>query len=179
MARSTKRIMLLMVRYPGLLADTMVHCSQYGYTHVAVGLEEDLNTYYSFMKKGFVIEKVTKYLKPGRDPFPCALYEINVSKKVYRRVKKMLEGYIARKKFLKYTHFSLFWCFLGIPWALRDRYFCTEFVAEVLKRADVGYLPKHHALCLPKDFHKMPQSRLIFAGNTQTMVDHYALAESC
>lgn len=178
MARSTKRIFLLMIRYPGFFADALCHCSQYGYTHATIGLEEDLNTFYSFMRKGFVVEKVTRYLKPGREPFPCALYEINVSKKVYRRVKKVLEGYIARQKFLKYTHFSLFWCILGIPWAIRDRYFCSEFVAEVIKRADVGYLPKHHALCLPKDLHKMVESNLVFTGNIQTMVDHYNLLGS-
>lgn len=179
MARSTKRIFLLMIRYPGFFADTMVRCSRYGYTHATIGLEEDLNTFYSFMRKGFVEEKVTRYLKPGREPFPCALYEIHVSKKVYRRVKKLLMSYVARKNFLKYTHFSLFWCFLGIPWALRDRYFCSEFVAEVLKKADVAHLPKHHALCLPKDFHKMEETKLIFSGNIQTMVDHYRLLECC
>lgn len=176
MPRSTKRIFLLMVRYPGPFADAMVRCTRYDYTHATIGLEEDLNTFYSFMRKGFVVEKVTRYLKPGRDPFPCALYEIPVSRKVYKRVKKLLNAYTARKKFLRYTHFSLFWCFLRIPWRLPDRYFCSQFVAEVLQRGNVVYLPKNSAICLPKDFHNLKETRLVFSGNIQTMVDHYHLA---
>ena len=178
MSATTKRIYLLMVRYPGPFADAMVHCTRYGYTHVTIGLEEDLNTFYSFMRKGYVVEKVTRYLKPGRDPFPCALYEIPVSPKVYHRVKKLIESYTARKKFLKYTHFSLFWCFLRIPWKLTDRYFCTMFVAEVLEKANVLELPRHHCTMLPKDFHNLKETNLVFSGNIQTMVDHYRLAEA-
>ena len=105
-----KRLYLLLIRYPGPFADAMVHCTRFGYTHATIGLEEDLNTFYSFMRKGYVVEKVTRYLKPGREPFPCALYEIPVSRKTYKRVRRLIDSYTARKKFLKYTHFSLFWC---------------------------------------------------------------------
>lgn len=175
MPRSTKRIFLLMIRYPGPFANAMVRCTNFGYTHATIGLEEDLNTFYSFMRKGFVVEKVTRYLKPNRDPFPCALYEIPVSKKIYRRVKKLLDRYTARKKFLRYTHLSLFSCFLRIPWKLTDRYFCSQFVAEVLQRGNVVHLPKNSALCLPKDFHNLKETRMVFSGNIQTMVEHYHL----
>ena len=97
MPRSTKKIMILLVRYPGAMADWMVRHTRFDYTHASIGLEEDLNTYYSFMHKGFIVEKATRYLKPGREPFPCALYEIEVSRKTYRRVKKLLLAYTARK----------------------------------------------------------------------------------
>ena len=175
MPHHTKRIFILLIRYPDTMADFMVRYTGFGYTHATIGLEEDLNSFYSFMKKGFIEEKVTRYLKPGREPFPCALYEIEVSRKAYRRVKKLLNAYTARKKFLRYTHISLVFCFLGIPCKLQDRYFCSEFVAEVLQRANVVNLPKHCALCLPKDFHNLKETRMVFSGNIQTMVDHYHL----
>lgn len=176
MPRSTKKIMILLVRYPGAMADWMVRHTRFDYTHASIGLEEDLNTYYSFMHKGFIVEKATRYLKPSREPFPCALYEIEVSRKTYRRVKKLLLAYTARKKLLRYTHFSLFWCFLRIPWTLHNRYFCTMFVAEVLQRGNVVTLPRHHATMLPKDFHNLEETQLIFTGNMQTLVDHYRLS---
>lgn len=176
MPQSTKKITILLVRYPGAMADWMVRHTQFDYTHASIGLEEDLNTFYSFMHKGFIVEKATRYLKPNREPFPCALYEIEVSRKTYRRVKKLLLAYHARKKFLQYTHFSLFWCFLHIPWRLPNRYFCTMFVAEVLQRGNVVHLPKHCAICLPKDFHNLKETQLVFTGDMQSFVDHYQLA---
>lgn len=178
MPRNPKRVFILMIRYPGAFADAMVRYTDYGYTHATIGLEEDLNTFYSFMHKGFVVEKVNRYLKPGRDPFPCALYEIEVSRKVYRRVKKLLNAYTARKRFLRYTHFSLICCFLHIPWKLPNRYFCSQFVAEVLQRGNVVRLSKNSAICLPRDFHELKETQLVFSGNIQTMVDHYHLASA-
>lgn len=178
MPRCTKRIFILLIRYPDTMANAMVRYTRFGYTHATIGLEEDLNTFYSFMRKGFIVEKITRYLKPNREPFPCALYEIEVSRKVYRRVKKLLNVYTARKKFLRYTHISLVFSFLGIPVKIRDRYFCSQFVAEVLQRTNAAYLPKNSALCLPRDFHNLKETRMIFSGNLQGMVDHYRLAKS-
>ena len=172
----TKKIFILLIRYPGTMADALVRYHHFDYTHTTIGLEEDLNTFYSFMKKGFIEEKITRYIKPNREPFPCALYEIEVSRKAYRRVKKLLESYVARKKFLQYTHFSLFWAILGIPWKLRDRYFCTQFVAEVLQRSNIAYLAKNSAVCFAKDFHELTETKMVFSGNIQGMVDRYHLA---
>ena len=35
-----------------------------------------------------------------------------------------------------------------------------------------------HAAMLPKDFHELEETKLVFSGNIQTMVDHYRLAEA-
>lgn len=175
MPRRCKKIYILMIRYPGAMADWMVRHTKFEYTHVTIGLEEDPNTFYSFNKKGFFIEKITRYLKPGREPFPCILFEIEVNKKAYRRVKKLLQGYVLRKKFLRYTNRSLFTCFLGIPWKIDNHYFCSEFVAEVIQRSGIACLPKHCALCLPHHIVQLKELQLIFTGNVQTLVDHLRL----
>lgn len=172
----TKKVFILLIRYPGFFADAMVNYFQFGYTHVTIGLEEDMNTFYSFMRKGFVEEKVTRYLKPGREPFPCALYELSVSRKTYRRVKQLLNSYIARKKFLRYTHFTLVFAFLGIPWKLHNRYFCSQFVAEVLQRSRAAFIPKNSAKCFARDFDRLPETRKVFTGDLLGLARHYHLA---
>ena len=171
-----KKIFILLIRYPGVFADAMVRYFDFGYTHATIGLEEDLNTFYSFMRKGFVEEKVTRYLKPNREPFPCALYELPVSRKTYRRVKKLLNAYTARKKLLRYTHVSLFFGFLGIPYKLHNRYFCSQFVAEVLQRSRAALLPKNSALCFARDFDRLPETRRVFTGNLLGLAERYHLA---
>ena len=53
------------------------------------------------------VEKVTRYNKPGRAPFPCALYEIPVPEFMYQRINTLLEEYVQRKEDLRYTHRSM------------------------------------------------------------------------
>lgn len=61
-----------------------------------------MNTYYSFVRKGFIVEKVTRFIRPDRAPFPCQLYEIEVSQKVYGSVKKVIQVFTEYKGDLRY-----------------------------------------------------------------------------
>ena len=175
----TNKITILLIRYPDPMATFMTRWTGFRYTHATIGLGEDLNTFYSFVHKGFIVEKVTRYLKPGRDPFPCALYEIAVPPSIYRRIKKLLRGYAARKQQLHYTQLGLVLSLmLRIPYRRRDHYFCSQFVAEVLQRGHAAHLPRKSMLYFPKDFPKLKETTLVFTGNLQTMAEHYHLLGS-
>ena len=173
------KITILLIQYPDPMATFMTRWTRFRYTHATIGLGEDLNTFYSFVHKGFIVEKVTRYLKPDRDPFPCALYEITVPPSIYRRIKKMLLAYAARKQQLRYTQLGLVLALmLRIPYKRRDHYFCSQFVAEVLQRGRAAHLPRKSMLYFPKDFHKLKETNLVFTGNLQTMAEHYQLLGS-
>jgi len=78
---------------------------------------------------------VTRFHKPNRAPFPCALYELPVPAAVYQRIKTELKAFEARRAELRYTHRSmLLSLLLYIPYVRQDRYFCSHFVAEILQR---------------------------------------------
>lgn len=171
------KIVILLMQYPDAMATAMGRFTRFRYTHASIGLSEDLNTFYSFVHKGFIVEKITRYLKPEREPFPCALYEIEVPEKVYQNIKQLLQSYAARRSSLRYSRFSLILCLLGIPFKQKNSYFCSHFVAEVLQRAKAVQLPKNSVLCLPKDFHNLKETRMIFRGNLQEMVTQYHLYE--
>lgn len=171
------KITILLVRYPGAMANFMCRLTGFPYTHATIGLGEDLNTFYSFVYKGFLVEKVTRYLKPDRVPFPCALYEIQVPESVYRHVKALLRSYAGRKAFLRYTRFSLVLSLFHIPYKRKDYYFCSHFAAEVLQRSQSVQLRKNSVLCLPKDFHNLQETAQVYCGNVQGMVEHYHLSE--
>ena len=72
---TSKKIYVLFTRYPGRDAKLLMWRTKFPYTHTSVGLEEDMDTFYTFISKGFLVEKVTKYEKPDRPSFPCALYD--------------------------------------------------------------------------------------------------------
>lgn len=108
-----------------------------------IGLDEDLNTFYSFVTKGFIIEKITRYVRPDREPYPCELYEFEVSEQVYESIKQVLEFYIEFRSLLRYSKIGLILSLLHIPYR-RDRFssFCSQFVADVLRYSGAVILNK-------------------------------------
>ena len=169
------KITILLIRYPDPMATFMTRWTRFRYTHATIGLGEDLNTFYSFVHKGFIVEKVTRYLKPDRDPFPCALYEITVPPSIYRRIKKLLLAYAARKQQLRYTQLGLVLALmLRIPYRRRDHYFCSQFVAEILADTCRVKLPCPPSLMHPADYLEMECFRCEFCGGFQEFLARQA-----
>ena len=57
----TRKITILLTQYPTAMASVLQWLTDFPYTHTSIGLEEDRNTFYSFVKKGFIVEKITRY----------------------------------------------------------------------------------------------------------------------
>ena len=85
-----RKIYILMTQYPGFDAKILRLRTRFPYTHTSVGLEEDMDTFYTFVGKGYLVESITRYEKPGRPSFPCALYEIIVTDEVYEKVNSQI-----------------------------------------------------------------------------------------
>jgi len=168
-----RKIYVLMTQYPGRDAKFLRWYTGFPYTHTSVGLEEDMDTFYTFISKGYLVERITRYEKPGRPSFPCALYEIAVTEEVYERVKIMVHDYKARKKMLKYSTLGLVMCFLRIPFERKNHYFCSQFVAEVLHKCKVLKLKKRSTLYLPRDISKHKELKLIFTGTHLGFVEKF------
>lgn len=58
------KINILLTRFPDNGSKAISFFKRSFYTHASIGLGEDLNTFYSFVWKGFLVEKVTRYVKP-------------------------------------------------------------------------------------------------------------------
>lgn len=176
-----KKIFILLTQYQTFGANIMRFITNFKYTHTSIGLEEDMNTFYSFIKKGFIEEKITKYIKPGRKPFFCQLYALKVSNKVYNAIKKIIESFKKRKEELKYSKKGLAFCFFKIPYKNKNKYFCSQFVATVLEKSKAIKLRKNSSLYLPKDFAKIPSAECLFTGNHKSFLNHFKIpiAQTC
>ena len=173
--KQKKKIYILLTRFDdngARIIRTLTGCN---YTHASIGLEEDMNTFYSFVCKGFIVEKVTRYLKPERAPFQCELYSIEVCEKVYKRVKKLISSFVEKKKKFSYTKSGVAMCLFGIAHKKSLSYFCSQFVAEILKKSGASQLKKDSALYLPEDLTKLPGLSLSFRGNLLTLSKHYGI----
>ena len=173
-----RKVFILLTRFLTKSAGPLGVLTGCYYTHTSIGLDEDMNTFYSFVCKGFVVEKITRYLKPERTPLPCQLYELEVSEQVYQRLKKHLRSFEKRKPLFRYTKLGVFMCLLRIPFRQKHHYFCSQFVAEALMKSEAAQLKKDCSLYLPKDFRKLPGVRLHFQGNLSSMASHFGMLPS-
>ena len=173
---STRKIYILLTKFYGSGSRALTLFSGNYYTHASIGLDEDMNTFYSFVVKGFMIEKITRYLKPGREPFPVKLYEISVPEDVYYRIKHKIDFFVAYKSRMHYTMLGVILSVLCIPYQRKYTYFCSQFVAEVLKSVDIVPSHKNSALYLPGDLSTVPGVRLLFVGDMEALVYQFRLA---
>ncbi len=148
------------------------------YTHASIGLEEDLNTFYSFVTKGFKIEKITKYVCPDREPYPCLLYEMEVSQKIYGAIKQTIQDFISKKDIYRYAKLGVVLGLFHIPIVQKRHYFCSQFVAEVLGSTNAVHLTKSSALYYPRDLSDLPNKRIIFQGNLKSFLNRFVLQPS-
>ena len=170
---SQRKIFVLLTQFPGFEAKALRIYTRCDYTHVSIGLEEDMNTFYSFVMKGFIVEDIMRYNKPGRKPFPCELYSLDVSEETYQRVRSYLKTYVQKRETLRYTKVGLALSLAGIPWRIKNGYICSYFVAEVLHRCTEIRLKKHSTLCMPKDFSRSHHFLKVFQGDLHHYSRHF------
>ncbi|MBQ7740074.1 MAG: hypothetical protein IJT65_02400 [Eubacterium sp.] len=123
------------------------------YTHVSISVDPEENEFYSFNLKGFIKEywhgKKSKYLLPHRK-----YIRINVSDEIFEKLKDEINKFEKRKSELSYTAFGTILCIMKIPHRFKKRYFCSQFVAEVLEKSGALKLTKKATLYLPMHFLK-------------------------
>lgn len=170
-----RKIILMLTRFPGRFADFLEIVTGCYYTHASIGLEENKNIFYSFVGKGFIEEEITRYIRPGREPFPCQVYELEVSEEEYETIRHLINNFKKNKSVLKYSKLGVFFGLLRIPYKRKDHYFCSQFVAEILKEGRKKPLSKKSTRCFPEDLRDMFGMKLVFQGNHSTMATHFNL----
>ena len=78
--------------------------------------------------------------------------ELTVSQAAYKRIQKRLQFFEEHAENLEYTRLGVFFCLLHIPLCWKNHYFCSQFVADLLKSSDEISLKKPAALYLPNHF---------------------------
>lgn len=161
----TRKIFVLLTQFPGIDSIALRLWTRFPYSHVSLGLDEDMNTFYSFVVKGFIVEDISRYNRPGRMPFPCELYAYEVSEETYQAVRRTVMTFVSKRRSFRYTKLGLILSLIHIPWKLENRYICSYFVAQTLQRCTSLRLKKASMLYLPKDFRKFSEMEMVYRGD--------------
>ena len=165
-----KYIDILLTRYPDKTSKLMqlIGCR---FTHASIGMGDSAGIFYSLVTKGFRLEE--PYMHPafkGKE-VPCRLYRLKVSAVVYENIRRSLEYHVEQSKEYKYSYIGLLLCILHISFKRENRYFCSQFVSEVLECARAAKLEKDSALYLPDDFMQVNDLTLYYNGTLRNLIE--------
>ncbi|NBI68852.1 hypothetical protein D1646_19095 [Pseudoflavonifractor sp. 60] len=140
-------ISVIWTKYSDPLAELVYYLTGRSYTHAAISLDEDCSYYYSFCFKGFCQETLEKYRRRGVTK--SLQLRLAVPDDVYEGLRRKLRFVERNAQFYEYTKFGLFCALLRIPLRWHRRYFCSQFIAELLESTGATQLSRPACLTLP------------------------------
>lgn len=156
-----KTIFILLVRYTDTFSKLANFIMRGKYTHASIGLSGDKRTFFSFNTvKGFCIERPVKRKRKN----DCELYRLGVSEETYADIETRICNFRSNAVEYKYNFIGAFLGALRIPVRFKKRYFCSQFVSELLALSGAAEIKRKPALYFPKHFAKEPQLELCYQG---------------
>lgn len=170
---------LLLTRSGTLLSRTIAAMTCDTYTHVSIALEDDLEVFYSFARRqavlplpaGLTCESPTRGYWGRHPAIPCTLLALPVSEAAYARVARRIERMHAHADEYPYSLLGVLLCALGIPRDRGERYFCSQFVGELLAASGAVELPRDTSLLHPDDFLALPGTETLYTGTVGALND--------
>ena len=96
-----------------------------------------------------------------------AVLRVPVSEAQLRALEENLASFQENAEHIKYSLFGLVYCYFGISAKRENKYFCSQFVAEILQSAGIDLLQKPPTLTFPHDFLLLPEAESIYTGTFQ------------
>ena len=140
-----KKIYVVLTQTYSYVARTIKLVTSKEYSHVSISFDREFNNMYSFGRKihwlplpgGFIVEDINKGLFAKHESALIKVYEVDVTDKQYKNIKKVIEDIMVNNK--GYNLAGLFLAYFKIK-LNRNKYYCSEFVYEVLSDSSVGIL---------------------------------------
>ena len=121
-----------------------------GFTHASLGLEESAEYYYSFNFKGMKKEYRTSLKKRPR---LMLRYIVTVPDEAWQKLKEIISEMEKQREKYQYAKLGVYLRLFHLPNEApkEDHFFCSQFVAAVLKASGCVEIKKDPAQCTPND----------------------------
>ncbi len=142
------------------------------YTHSSLAFDEPLTTLCSFARKyqytpfpgGLIHEHLQRGFMGSHPHIKCKLYRLAVSEAAYAQAKVKVDDMFLEQKKYHYSIRGVLLCHWQIPQKRPYKYFCSQFVAEVLEECGAAVLPKDPSLMHPEDFFALEGLETLYEG---------------
>ncbi|SDK04853.1 hypothetical protein [Sediminibacillus albus] len=142
------------------------------YNHASIALDKDLRRIYSFARReplnplwgGFVKEDLEKGTFSWYPDTTCAIFQLTISDREYQKLERLIAVFEKRAKRYLYNYAGLVGIPINYPIEVPASFFCSQFVAEVLRRAGHPLFNKPSSLVTPDDFREHKELELVYEG---------------
>lgn len=139
------------------------------YNHASISFDADLREVYSFGRKtpknpfigGFVREDIQSVLFKQAD---CAIYSLTISEEDFQKMHRFIQLIEANKDYYRYNLIGLFGVMVKKPIKRKNAFFCSQFVASVLKESNTINFEKDVCLVQPNDILGVADFELVYEG---------------
>lgn len=165
----------IMLTKSGTLLSNLIHVyTKTPYSHVSISLDEDLEEVYSFGRynpynpvwAGFIKEEIRENGTYCRFPdTKCAIYSLDINKNQYEKLLEEIERFKKEGEKYRYNMLGLLGVMFKRPINRKNKYFCSQFVSEVLTRSEIDLINKETGLVIPDDFRHCKDLELVYEGH--------------
>lgn len=148
-------VSVLFTRSHGLIPELIYWLTGRQYTHASLGIDETLETFYSFDGRGFRTEHPAHRRIKG-DCRESLCYQFRVTEEEYDRIRQSIQLYAKEKTVYRYNLVGVIFSALHIYMPVKTGrvYFCSEFVTEQLKTIKDIRLGQSANMYLPSNLAK-------------------------
>ncbi len=163
-ADNTKQIYIVISQTGTVLSRILKLITGARYNHASISLSPTLRKMYSFGRLhpynpfwgGFVTESPNCGTFKRFSNTTIAVLAVDISTENYENLRLNIEHMLKEKRKYRYNYLGLYLAALHIIYTKRNRYYCSEFVREILKKYEIkgadglnSIVQPIHFLCLP------------------------------
>lgn len=167
-----KKLYIVLSQTSSIVAKMIKFFTQKEYSHASISLTSDLDWMYSFGRTnpynpfwgGFVRESprfgtLKRFRKTN-----AAVIELNVSAEAFENIRRTIQNMLLEYNKYRYNYIGLFKAGIKLRHPKRKyKYYCSEFVREVIGEQNIDGADKLPELVHPVDFLNLP-GRIIYRG---------------
>ena len=167
-----KSVYILLTKSNTYFSKFIHHMTADEFTHSSISLDRDLRRVYSFGRlnprliwpAGFIKEDVRAGLFKDSENNNCCLFELMVSDETYNRIQFEIEAMEKEADKYRYSLAGAVYCKMNKEYHKEYKYFCSEFVSEILAKSGALNLPKATSLMRPIDFCGIDDLNMLYRG---------------
>lgn len=146
------------------------------YNHASISFDAELSEVYSFGRKkvnnpfdgGFVKEDVEEGLFKNAN---CIIYSLSVTDEQLKKMKAYVTKMDKQKEDFRYNFIGLFGFIINKPIKRKKAFFCSQFVASVLKNSNVVDFRKPISLIAPNDLQVINGLEQVYEGQLHDYIN--------
>ncbi|HHT47773.1 MAG TPA: hypothetical protein GXZ98_00565 [Firmicutes bacterium] len=142
------------------------------YAHTSISFDPSFTQMYSFgrinpnnpFSGGFVVENLFGGVYKKFPRCTCMIYKIGVTEEQLLSLQEQVASFLREKEAYRYNLLGLFGVLFNQPLKREKRYFCSQFVAELLINSSIYSSPKVPELIRTSDLFTIENKEVIYEG---------------